>query len=749
MSPASPNVYKDVPPLRASPFTADEKDGERVRYVKQFWHSQDAPLRLRDRQVEENVRMLCGQQWAVWSDLLNKFVDVSTFAGADEERWRQRPTLNKLLYWYILTHSRLTENPPVISFLPSSGDRFDAMLAEVADPIFKTKWQDAGMLEVIDRLMAWLIPGGRAHLKSRIDPNRGKLVTFRGPGLLSLLDPSGSPVLGPDGMPIQAAVEDAAYDRDGNPVTTLFQDEHGLGYGEPEGAVAHSEKKGDLVVDVLSTLEVRGTWGNDPWHMKPWHVHRTFMTPEQAYEAFGVDCTPDVRGGDAQGPGELQRMMLGSGFFGAASSVVGAEFDGGIQQTDYVSVYELWQAPGRFPGTEETEASPGGRLTIVAGDKVVRDGARFGRFKYTSPIRCFDFVNLPGRPSGTSPQEMFNPAQKAFNRTSGQILQHAALCADPKAIIHESTGIEEGQWTNEPGDGIIVQTAPGVTAVEYVAPPQLGEDAWRSQQFLAGFISETGATEGAEGRPPTRNSSGELIKELRHNSDRPIAATTRRAALELGRTAEDWFVLLPLILDEEEVLAYAGEDQILRTVTVQAALFEQGSVNVRADIESMLPEGRGERQERIWTMYNAGIFGLPGSPEAIKAFLEYARFPHMSRTARPGGVNRITAEQNVGLLVRGTPSMQIPLFDFYDTDTHLAVITEFMSAPEFLRLDPMIQQELHIHRARIMEIQAVQMERMLEQQMAIDAANGQTQNAIAPKEEGSPAEKPAPAQAVA
>jgi hypothetical protein len=730
-----PRVYRDVPPLREDPFAADRHDAKRVEYFKRFWHSQDAPLRLRDRQVEENIRMLAGQQWHTWSPFLNRFIDVSELVDSDQDRWMQRPVLNKLLYWFILTHARLTENPPILTFQPSTADRIDAELAEVNDVLFKTKWAETGMLEVLDRLVAQLIPGGRAHLKSRIDPSKGEIITFRGPGMLSLLGPDGHPIADGMGQPITREIDDAAYDREGNLLTQLFEDETGIGYGEPEGMRPHVERKGGLEVDALSCLEVRGTWGEQlPWHRKPWHAHRSFQSPEAVYDLFGLDVEPDIRGESAKDVGELQRVLMGSGWYGSAAGEPGAEFDGqlGHENSEYVSVYETWIAPNRFPGCEETEESPGGRLVIIAGDQVARDSVRPGRFKYTSPIRCFDFINLPGRPSGTSPQEMLNPAQRAFNRTSGQILNHAALCADPKAIIHESTGIDEGQWTNEPGEALIVSTAPGVDPVRYVAPPPLGDDAWRSQAFLAGFIAEAGNTEGAEGRPPTRDASGELVKELRFNSDRPIAATTRRASIELARMAEDWNVLLPLIMDEEEIIHHTGEDQVTRTVTVMRHLFEQGSVNVIADVESMLPEGRGERQQRIFTMYTQGIFGQPGSPEAVRQFMDLARFPHLSRAHRPGGIHRVTAEQENGKLVRGVPAAEIPVLEWYDDQTHLAVLEEFMASPEYLKLEPPIQMEFVIHRAEHQMAQLIKMEQAMAQQFAMEAAAASASQAVAP-----------------
>jgi hypothetical protein len=172
---ATPSTYI---PLRAQPNVPDENDGRRLQLVSGRWTPQDMLLAQRDKQIEENVRMLAGRQWEVFSPTLGRFVDVSMFMRDAERAFRQRPVINRLLLWFILTHARLTESPPVVSFQPSTADRADATLAEVMDPIFKTLWNEAGMLEVVDRLVAWLIPCGEVYWSSRVDFTRGAIQTF-------------------------------------------------------------------------------------------------------------------------------------------------------------------------------------------------------------------------------------------------------------------------------------------------------------------------------------------------------------------------------------------------------------------------------------------------------------------------------------------------------------------------------------------------------------------------------------------
>lgn len=673
--------------------------------------------------------MLCGQHWSVYSELAGKFVDLRQYLSDSDRRWRQFPVNNRLLLWFMVLHARMTENPPVIAFQPATSDRLDAELAEVMDTIFKHVWQEAGMLEVIDHLTSWLIPGGSAFLKSRIDLNRGEFRQFSGPATLSLLDAEGNPILGEDGQPIGRAVDNAPYGPEGDPLAAIYAETGEMvPWGDP-----YTMREGGIVVDVLSPLEARGEWGsNIPWHQKSWHMHRTYLTPEQVYATYGVEMAPEITGSAAEEVGELQRMLFGGGFFGAADKRNGV-LDGASEadREGYIEIFEGWYKPCNLPGMEETPDSPGGRLLVTTRTKVIRDSARFARFRYTSPIRRFDFVRVPGRPSGTSPQEMLNGPVRTRNRLTGLMLEHTAKNANPVRLIDSNSGIPEGANTSRPGAELRGNFPAGSKPLQFVAPPPLSADVYRVHQLLTTEHDELGNLPGSMGSAPTADASGELVKELRFNADRFVGPTQRRTVIELGRLAEDWKEMLPIIWDEEKLIRTAGDDMVATTITVMPEMFEQGAIHVVPDVESMLPEGRGERQARAWRMYEAGLFGQPGTPEAINTMLEQANFPHLSRASRPGGIDRSTAEQNLGKLLQGTPAAEIPVFEWYDHAVHLAVIERFMKGPQYPKTELAIQHEMVQHRQmlRMAQFAKAQQDLVLQgaiQQMAM-AASAQAQ----------------------
>ncbi len=682
-------AFKKVPPVRPSAFEADDRDQERIDWVRQLWHDQDDLLAQRDRQIEENLRMLAGQQWTVYSRLLGRFVDITHYLTDKERAWRQRPVVNRLLLWYMLTFARMTENPPVISFQAATGDWTSMDLAEVMDPVFKTLWQETDMLELIQWIVGWMIPGGEAYWQTRVDPNLGDIVEWRGPAVLSLEDE--------DGVVIERVIPDAPFDRDGNPLIEAQPN----GEWEVSGK-AFQEREGGLVMEPLSPLQCRGQWGNGiPWAKKRIHMVRTFLTPEEVFDAYGVDVKPEVKGEESNRINELRKVQFGTGFFGATES--GFE---GLASHDkegaegYVDIIQMWHAPSNFPGMEGgTFEQPGGRLTAVTRTMVLRDGVRPANFKYTSPVRRASFVHVPGRPSGTTPQEAQNPIQRAFNKGWAQVLEHRNLSANPIGMYDKSQGISDDDITNEPGLLLGVNRKAGNSAppIEYVKPPPLGEDVYRTQLLLKSEMQDLGQIEGSEGRAPTHDASGELVKELRFNADRYIGPTQARLALSLARTAEDWMAILPTIWPEEKLVAYTGEQNILRTVTVQRELFVSGKVKVIPDIESMLPEGRGERETRVFRLWAEGMLGDALDPQTQRRALEMLRMPHMARALLPGGQDAIMAEKENGMLARGTPAAEIAILPWQDHDEHLRVHEEFMKSPAFQDLPVEIQQQFMNH----------------------------------------------------
>jgi hypothetical protein len=675
--------------MRRNPLQPDSLDGARLEWLKHGWHSQDDVLRSRDRTIEENIRMLCGRQWSQYNPYLQKWIDVGEWMGQNDKYWQQRPVVNRLLYWFMLTHARMTENPSIVSFQPASPDRLDQMLAEVMDTVTKTVWQQAGMDDAIDWRAAWMIPCGQSYLYPYIDPDAGELKPWIGPGMLPVMDELGQPYLDESGQPLELMADAVPYDKTGQPLAVAYPDGSYEVTGEP-----HVEPSGALQIQALCALQVRGEWSQRPWHRKRFHYLFAHTSLEEIYDRWGVEVAAD--GASSTGSQyELSRILNGSGWYGAMG---GGQGDGLVTLLkDSAGLYTRWDRPSKeYP---ETADGPGGRMMVGTATRLIYDGPRNAAFPHTSPLHEYRFVNLPGRPGATTPQEALNPLQRSYNRGYGQMQEYRNLCTNPVGVIDQVSGIRDKDIVNKPGLLVTAIKRQGVAALEYVNPPRIGEEVFRVQALLRQEMRELSWVEGAEGTPPTLDASGELVKELRFNADRGISATQRRNVVEDARLVETLLAYIKILWDEEKILTYAGEDNIAMTVTVLPEMFQFGRVNVVPIIESARPEGSGERQARAEKLYQLGVWGPAGTPGAARAFMQMSRFTHLGRFASAvGGIDEVTANQENGQMVLGVQAQEIETYEFYDHLIHLDVHTRFMRTPEFKQLSPEVKMSFMLHR---------------------------------------------------
>ncbi len=359
-------------------------------------------------------------------------------------------------------------------------------------------------------------------------------------------------------------------------------------------------------------------------------------------------------------------------------------------------------------------------MLVQTRTKVLRDGPRPVAYKYTSPVRSYEFIRIPGRPGGSTPEEAMLSPQKGVNTGWKQILENRALCANPQKVYDKGSGLTADMMDNRPGRQYGANPRPHVKPVEWIVPPAMGADVWRAQEALIRELGVLGSTQGTESQQVSDDASGELIKELRFNDDRFLGPTMRRSSEENGRLLEDWMVLLPAVYSTETILKYTGDDNVARAIVLMPDILTGGKVDVVPDMESMLPEGRGERRSRVYKMWLDGAFGPKDSPEALRQLHELSKFPHMNRTSKPGGVHWTTAEQENGELLNGVDPLTIPVYEWYNHDIHIVVIEEFMSTPEWKRLPDEVKIGFVVHRDRHL---VEREKKLLEAQMKIAQAD--------------------------
>lgn len=694
---AQSGLPKGPPPAIKDPGLAGQDDGMdrlRIQLVRSRWAHQDMALLERDKQVETHCRMLMGDHWSVWSSVAGTFVNVAEAMGLPEALWRELPRVNKLADWFDLTVARLTENTPVLGAAPRDADRTSALLAQASDVLLPKLWDDLDMSRRVFEIVGWMAGAGWCFTKT-------------------------------------------------------YPDFSGLDLNADQAS-----NGGRLVTRVLGPLDCRGEWGNTAWQEKRWHIHRAFLTPEQVTDTYGVEVKADtsITGTSAtsfyrtrleRGPGHYGATDLNG--FGWGTTTLGPP-------AELVTVDEMWERP--------SPQFPQGRLLIVTANTVLHDGPRpfpkLAEYNLTSPITYVEWMRVPGRPFGTSPIERGTPIQRQINSGVRQILLHRAKTTNPMLLINADTGLteEDADGFGQPGSTRVVQFPTNTTQppMMYVAPAALGKDAWETQEYLERQFEKIMDLEGAGGMPQTQNASGEQVKELRFNSDRPISVPVRHLALALEEIGCLWYCILPLLWPAEQVVAYTGEDEAARTLTLLPEFWD-GKVKVQINAESMMPRSRQEREAQAFRDYGAGLFGAPGTPEANQRYYKAARYPDMDDTELPTGVDAVTMKRIIAEIAQGAPAQAVPMLEQWNYTVMKATLRESMAAPEFLEYPPPVQAELqmlwqrlndaelvqaHVQMGRQMRAQAMAMQLQAPLAIAQAGIQGKAQQIAAPPEQDTP-----------
>jgi hypothetical protein len=386
-------------------------------------------------------------------------------------------------------------------------------------------------------------------------------------------------------------------------------------------------------------------------------------------------------------------------------------------------------------------------LLIVCGDVVLHDSARPYRTKAAGPIRRAQFIQLPGRGGmGSTPCEQLSPIQKTYNRGWGQLLEHRNLSTNPILIVDANAGIEE-EFSNLPGSKIAADFTQNAQPAYYLNPPTLSADVWKIQTMLLETIMRLGSIAGAEGAPQTDDPSGELVSQLRFNSDRPVSVAARSMAHLITGVAEDWVAILPTIWTQEKTLQYSGEDKIFQTITIEPEMWD-GDINVRPDLENARLEAPEAKLQRAMGMYTGLAFGPPGTPDAMARLAAYAKSAGLDAlTMDTGGVDADMARHLMSQIAQGQPLDPSMFKEWYDYGVWSKTLREHLASPEFLKYDPNIQMQFEQFYELIQHAQIAQAQTQMQRQAPLMAEAAATQGSIAKVAQAhGPQEEPDPSQ---
>lgn len=622
----------------------------------QAWRQVRTPWLL---QVEQNARALAGQTAAQYDNDLGQFVDLSEVFAPTDSRWRDQPKFNWLRQsWFSHSLAKLTENIVKLGALPAGPDYNASLTAALFDPFFSYQWNQMCMPEAMFRHYGWVLTAGESVLKLRWDPDKGDWWDFYGQSTVGVA---------PDDTP-------------------EAQNSYVDGMDEERVRI------GDFACDVLCPTSVLTPYGPEPFHRKPWVMQEYLLDTQTVEERFGVEVQEDSI---VQGDDSLLKMEYSS-FYGNPGSPGGGLWGWqanapSVVTQNQVRIYERWSRP--------TKREPQGRLIIVGGGKVLYDDINPfvtpERDKVLIPFFRFPKPDLPFRQEGGSDLESLVPIANARDRVLAGMLDSQSHNEQPILLFDRNRVVEDEVMEK----GNLAGARFGVEgntngAMEHVVPPALSTAAKELANLLLIELNDEGHIgQGTMGQAVTQDASGELQREVRFDADRPWGATLRLHSYEWERFGQVLCDMATVCMEDERVLAIAGEDQALQFLTVRGELF-QGAINIRVQPESMVLETRQDKQNRLIQMLNAAATLRGAAPDLADLLLSNLNYPNIQRVTQRGGAGYSLAQRQIAELVsQGT----IPQFwPEQDHPVFVQLLTELMHSQAFGNLDPERQQLVRV-----------------------------------------------------
>lgn len=599
------------------------------------------------RQVEENVRNLAGRQYDVWVPEMNEFLNLAQVFLPGDERWRRAPVFNWLAQqWYQLSLAKLTENVPTLGAMPSTADQVDAMTAAIFDPFFRYEWRQMSMAEKAFALKGWVLTAGEAWLKLRWDPSKGPAADF---------------------------------------------------YDTPEGQL-RQERLGDLSAEVLSPTTVLVPYGPQPHYEAPWLIHEYLLDVDEA-KARWPDATSELLPDALDPRDDLLVRMNYTSFYGNSGSPGGGwgswPTAGGIATKNLIRIRERWQ--------RATPTEPYGRLTIVTSNAVCEDGINpyvtpGVHEKVILPFARFQRPGFPWRQEGSTDLENLIPIARARNRAIAGLLDFQDHNEQP-TLFYDQNRVPEDQveTLNDVGARVGVNGDPNGVAA-YLNLPQLPMGGQEMANLLLRELEVMGhANIGSTGAAVTETASGELQREVRFDADRTWGAYLRLSSYEWERIGQTMLDICACCMEDQRVLAIAGEDQALQFLTVQPQLF-RGAVNIYTLPESAVLETRQDKQTRIGQAFTMAASLMAASPVLAEQYLKSIGYPDIQRAIGGANAAKLLAQRQVAEMVQ--TGQLPPILAEQDHATHVAVVQEFQQTLTYRDLPPESQMLVRMYRAQ-------------------------------------------------
>lgn len=381
---------------------------------------------------------------------------------------------------------------------------------------------------------------------------------------------------------------------------------------------------GDIDESVLPPFEVFLDPAARRWEDVRWLIHAKLQPLtyfQETYPERGFDVEPDTLGGGGGTRSWVDAYVSGGASYAGLAAPSPTQMTTGrtgMGQPKVAVCYELWEMP--------TPRFPEGRLIVIAGRKLLH----YGSWPYAKRDE-FPFVPLYYRRASDSPYGIglvkdAIPLQMAINRLASSMVTQVEMQFD--WVPMESGNDVDAQEFLAGVKNVLrripyrkgsqpptVQRSPGISMDRF----QLVD--WYYQRLQDIF----GVHDVSKGSTPAGVTAGisiDLLQQSDQSQLKPFTTEIETSAvsvkgLEISEFEE--FASVPRLMGLDE----SGDpSEALTSVQTFDALTKGGQTRVLVTPGSAMPKTAAGKRQEVLEMYNLGIFGPPGTPDAGRTVVQ-------------------------------------------------------------------------------------------------------------------------------
>jgi hypothetical protein len=423
---------------------------------------------------------------------------------------------------------------------------------------------------------------------------------------------------------------------------------------------------------------------------QPYIFANQAVTPEKAYELYGVDLKPDTYANSSS----LEQRFL---------SAIGVKVD---TTKDLVYLKEIWIKPCRD--------YPTGAMLVIGGQQILYAYAQKAHETPDAPVQIEMFENnsstLPNKLSetdypfehnmypfdkithvpsgsfyGTSIIDDLISLQKEYNRSRSQITESKNRTAKPQMAVQKGS-VEVNKITSEPG--LIIQYSPGFDKPDYLHNPELPSYVIQDQDRIIGDFDEiTSQGKISRGQAPPGIEAASAIAYLQEENDDILYWTIASIEEMVASVGRKTLSLVQQFWTDQKMISIVSKNNSYETMIFKASDVKNNT-DFRVETQSMAPRSRAAKQAYITGLMKDGL--LP--PEKGMRYLQLNETNRLYDELQADA--RHAQRENFMMKTSGQPIM---VNDFDNHVTHDYEHALFMKSQEYEQLDQTVKDAILNH----------------------------------------------------